>query len=80
MTSNNIKITIICNDKEYLQQVIDWYNKNYKTDFKITNIILDEVNFAELEASVYKTSDIFDLGYQFGVKEQELRHQGKIDW
>ena len=31
----------------------------------------------ELEASVYKTSDIFDLGYQFGVKEQELRHQGK---
>ncbi len=80
MELGSIKITVICNDEKYLQQVIDWYNNNYKTDFKIINLIYDEVNFAEIEVSKYKQSDLFDLGYQFGVKEQRLRQQGEIDW
>ena len=80
MESDKIEISIICNDEKYLNQVIDWYNWNYKTDFKIVNFIYGEVNFAEIEVSQYKPSDFFDLGYQFGVKEQKLRHQSEIDW
>lgn len=75
-----MKFTIICNDEKYLNQVIDWYNLNYKTDFEIVNLIYDEVNFAEVEVAHYKNSDLFDLGYQFGVREQKLRQQGEIDW
>jgi Zn/Cd-binding protein ZinT len=72
--------SVICNDKNYLSQVIDWYNSNYKTDFEIIKIINDEVDFAEIEVTKYKPSDLFDLGYQFGVKEETLRQEGKIDW
>jgi len=82
MEQNNKRLifTVICNDEGYLNQVIDWYNSSYKTDFRIIRIINDEVGFAEIEVSNYKDSDLFDLGYQFGVKEQRLRQEGKIDW
>lgn len=80
MEQNKIVFTIICNDEKYLNEIIDWYNDAYKTDFKIINRIEDEVCFSEIEVSKYKPSDIFDLGYQFGVKEQKLREEGKIDW
>jgi hypothetical protein len=61
---------VICNKEDYLKETLDWYNSVYKTDFKITRHILDEVNFTEIEASNYKTSDIFGIGYLFGVKEE----------
>ena len=80
MEPNKLIFTIICNDEKYLNQIIDWYNASYKTDFKIINRIEDEVCFSEIEVSKYRPSDIFDLGYQFGVKEQKLREEGKIDW
>jgi hypothetical protein len=80
MEQNKIVLTIICNEKQYLNQIIDWYNESYKTDFKIINKIEDEVCFKEIEVSKYKISDVFDLGYQFGVKEQKLREEGKTDW
>lgn len=78
--NNKIVFTIICNDEKYLTPIIDWYNETYKTDFKIINRIEDEVCFSEIEVSKYKPSDIFDLGFQFGIKEQKLREEGKIDW
>lgn len=77
---DKIKFTVICNEENNLQQIIDWYNRNYNTDFSIVGIISDEVEFAEIEVSRYKDSDLFALGYQFGVKEQRLRDEGKIDW
>jgi hypothetical protein len=80
MEQNKIVFTIICNEEQYLNQIIDWHNESYKTDFKIINKIEDEVSFVEIEVSKYKMSDIFNLGYQFGVKEQKLREEGKIDW
>lgn len=80
MGQNNLVFTIICNDEKYLIQIIDWYNESYNTDFKIIKRIEDEVSFSEIEVSRYRLSDIFDLGYQFGVKEQKLRQEGKIDW
>lgn len=80
MGQNNLVFTIICNDEKYLIQIIDWYNESYNTDFKIIKRIEDEVSFSKIKVSRYRLSDIFDLGYQFGVKEQKLRQEGKIDW
>ncbi len=80
LDKNTISFSVICNDEKYLSKVIIWYNKNYKTDFKIKKIIYDEVNFAEIEVSNYKITDLFGLGYQFGVKEQILRQKGEIGW
>jgi hypothetical protein len=75
-----IFFTIICNDKKYLEDTINWYNRNYKTDFEINDFKIDEVNFATVKVTHYEISDIFSLGYQFGVKEQKLRQKGEIDW
>ncbi len=80
MEQKNSNFTVICNEKKYLEDSIQWYNKNYKTDFEIIDFIEDEVNFAEIKVTKYKLSDIFRLGYQFGVKEQKLREKGQIDW
>lgn len=80
MESGKITFTIICNDDKHLAPIIDWYNINYKTDFRILKIVYDEVNFAEIEVSKYRLADLFSLGYQFGVKEQVLRQKGEIDW
>ena len=77
---NNMKFRVICNDPAYLEEVLMWYNDTYGTNFKISQIIYDEVNFAEIKASNFETLDIFGIGYQFGVKEQMLREKGEIDW
>lgn len=72
--------SVICNDEDYLNSIIERYNSNYRTDFKIIDIIDDEVRFVKIQVTNYKPSDLFAIGYQFGVKEQMLREQGKIDW
>lgn len=71
---------VACNDEKSFNELISWYNSTYETNFKIINMIYDEVNFAEIEVTQFKPDDIFRLGYQFGHKEQVLREQGKIDW
>ncbi len=78
--NQKIVFSVICNNEESLNQIISWYNSNYKTDFKIINVIHDEVDFADIEVTQFKPDDIFSLGYQFGREEQVLRQQGKIDW
>ncbi len=81
MEQNNFtEFSIICNDRKHLEATIQWYNRNYKTNFEIIEYTFDEVNFAKIRVSIYKISDIFSIGYQFGVKEQKLREMGEIDW
>ena len=75
-----LKFRVISNESKYLEEVINWYNNTYGTDFKILEVIYDEVNFADVEVSRYKSSDLFALGYQLGVMEQRLREKGEIDW
>jgi hypothetical protein len=75
-----IKFSIICNEEKYLASIIEWYNSTYKTDFRLLQMIYDEVNFAEIQVTKFKLSDLFDLGYQFGIKEEKLRQKGEIDW
>lgn len=71
---------VICDSEEYLEQTLKWYNEMYKTDFKIVNVIYDEVNFADLESTKFTLTDIYNIGYQLGIKIQKLRQEGKIDW
>ncbi|WP_435254758.1 hypothetical protein [Tenacibaculum sp. A30] len=77
---NKIVFRVICNKKEDLESSLKWYNSRKKTDFEITNYILDEVNFAEITASNFSFTDIFRIGYAYGVKEEKLRERGEIDW
>lgn len=57
------RFRIICNFSGHLEEVIEWYNRNYKTDCRLAEVIHDEVNFAEIEVSQYQPSDLFNLGY-----------------
>jgi hypothetical protein len=67
-----IQFDVICNNEDSLQEHISWYNSTYRTNFKIVEYLLDEVNFAIIEASVFQIEDIFRLGYQFGRKEEKI--------
>ncbi len=82
MEQNNkeIKFDVISNDREKLEETLNWYNSVFNTDFIIVNYVLDEVSFAEIKASKFKLTDIFNIGYAFGCKEEKLREQGLIDW
>ncbi len=80
LDNKEIEFRVICNDYKYLKSSIEWYNSIYNTDFIITDFILDEVNFANVKVTKYTVSDIFKIGYTFGVKEQKLRQNGEIDW
>ena len=77
---NKINFRVMCNEEKYLQNILNWYNNNYSTDFKIVNVIYDEVNFVDIETTKFTLADIFNIGYQFGVKEETLRQKGEIDW
>ncbi len=78
--NKTITFRVICNDNTYLAETLEWYNSVYNTDFEIINFIIDEVNFADIRVNKYSVSDIFNIGYQFGVKEEKLRQKGEIDW
>ncbi|MEL4308120.1 hypothetical protein [Joostella sp. CR20] len=70
---------IMSDNEERLEQTLKWYNDLYDTDFKIVNIVYDEVNFVDLESTKFTLTDIFNIGYQLGVKIQNLRDLGEID-
>jgi hypothetical protein len=36
---NKMIFRVICNEEKYLNSILKWYNDNYGTDFKITNVI-----------------------------------------
>lgn len=75
-----VTFRIICNDSKYLEDVLKWYNNTYDTDFAIDKIIYDEVNFVDIISTKFTLTDIFNIGYQFGVEEEKLRLNGTIDW
>ena len=77
---NKINFKVICNEEKHLKNILEWYNNNYKTDFRIVNVIYDEVNFVDIESTKFTLADVFNIGYQFGVKEENLRQKGEIDW
>lgn len=66
MNYKKVTFSIVCDDEKHLEEVLNWYNKTYDTDFKIENIVYDEVNFV-------------DIGYHFGMEIQKLREKGEIN-
>ncbi|WP_172917729.1 hypothetical protein [Capnocytophaga canis] len=80
MNYKAITFSIICDDEKYLEETLNWYNNTYGTDFKITNVIYDEVTFVDISSTKITLTDVFDIGYHFGLEIQKLREKGKIDW
>lgn len=39
MSYRKVTFSIVCDDEKHLEEVLNWYNKTYDTDFKIENII-----------------------------------------
>lgn len=71
---------IISGDDILISEIVKNYNDTYKTDFKVIEFVYDEVIFARIEASSFKISDIFNLGYQLGSTAEYKRQKGEIDW
>ena len=79
MSYRKVTFSIICDDEKHLEEVLNWYNKTYDTDFKIENIVYDEVNFVDISSTKFTLTDIFDIGYHFGMEIQKLREKGEIN-
>lgn len=60
------KIEVICEYADLLEQTISWYNRVYKTDFKITGYIRQEVDFAVIEYMTGTTAHVFELASIYG--------------
>ena len=43
---------VICDDESAIIKSIELYNKTYKTNFKLLEYILDEVNFVRISGNV----------------------------
>jgi hypothetical protein len=63
-----------------LKEQIEKYNKFFKTDFEIINVINNEVPFCDVRVSNFQISDVFGLGFGLARFEQKLRERGEIDW
>ena len=65
---------------ELLIQAIEHLNKSEETDFKLIEIIEDEITYCKISVSSYKISDIYMLGYIHAAIQYDLRNKGEIDW
>ncbi|MFT3737196.1 MAG: hypothetical protein QM786_00380 [Breznakibacter sp.] len=72
--------TVMVMYSEVLEKTIEQHNKHNNTDFRIVEVIDDEVIFCKLTVSKYKIEDIFNLGHRLSVIEHLLKEKGEIDW
>ena len=63
-----------------LKEKILEFNKLNKTDFRIKEIIEDEVPFCVITGNKISQTQIFNLGYSLAVKQYTLKNEGKLDW
>jgi len=80
MENKELVFRLMVTSIETLAQEVADYNRFFKTDFQIINIIDDEVPFCDVKVTQYKISDIFGLGFGLALLEQRLREKGEIDW
>ena len=57
---------ILTNYEYMLREVIEWFNKTYKTDFEFARYVRDEVNMAVVHYTLATESNVFQLGVDFG--------------
>lgn len=77
---NEITFEIMVMYSEVLEKAIEQHNKYNGTDFRITEIIDDEVISCKITVSKYQTSDLFNLGHRLSVIEHKMRENGELDW
>lgn len=75
-----LEFTVMVTFPNLLEKEILAYNRFYGTDFKIVEVIENEIPFCKIRVSKYKESDLFGLGYSLAVLQYKLRSEGKIDW
>lgn len=80
MESKELIFRVMVTSPDVLEREIINYNNFFKTDFKIINVIDDEVPFCDIKVTKYKMENIFGLGFCLARLEQKLREKGEIDW
>ena len=65
---------------EVLEKAIEQHNLSNGTNFRIIEIIDDQVIFCKIGVTKYTMADIFNLGHRLSVIEYTLRENGEIDW
>lgn len=66
---------------EMLKEEINEHNHYYKTNFHITKIYDDnDFSFCTIEATKYQLRDIFDLGDNLSLTQNEKKSKGELDW
>ncbi|WP_172917728.1 hypothetical protein [Capnocytophaga canis] len=79
MKNNNFEI--ITGDEILIQEVIEYYNDLYKTDFIINEYEdRDGVIFAKISYTNANINDVVQLGVFFGMRIQYKRDNNEIDW
>lgn len=70
METGKKQLRLIIDYEDFLRELIDAYNKTYKTDFHFVECVRDEVNFAIVEYSNASAEDIFALGRMYGRRSE----------
>ncbi|WP_314773515.1 hypothetical protein [Capnocytophaga sputigena] len=78
--NKELNFRIMVTSPDILEKEIKNYNLFFETDFKIINIIDEDVPFCDIKVTKWKIQNIFGLGYSLAVLEDKLRQNGEIDW
>ena len=78
--NKELNFRIMVPSPDILEKEIKNYHLFFETDFKIINIIDDDVPFCDIKVTKWKIQNIFGLGYSLAVLEDKLRQNGEIDW
>ena len=72
---------VIAGDKLVFPSVLQQFNEQYQSDFQIVEFEeRDHVLFAVVKFSKASLSDLFLLGFYFGMRVQNKRNSKEINW
>ncbi|OIN60963.1 hypothetical protein [Arsenicibacter rosenii] len=76
-----LKFEIITGDESLIKKVVEEFNKEPKRLFEVVGFEdRDGDIFARLELKKGTLSDVFQLGCNFGMRIEVMRHRNEIDW
>lgn len=75
-----MEFTVMVTFPEILGRRIEAYNETNGTDFRIIEIINEEVPFCRIQVSSFQISDVFNLGYGLAVLQYSMRDKGELSW
>jgi len=81
--NKELNFRIMVTSPDILEKEIKNYNLFFETDFKIINIIDDDVPFCDIKVTKWKIQNIFGLGYSLAVLEDRsliANIKCLIDW